>query len=116
MQTFGIVSCEHELHGRKESGDIIVLLVADILPNPFMNRYATTFQLDNGQGDSVDINDQIGAAVTFAMNGNLFGYLKIVLRGIIPVDQLHITLVIGAFGIYIHAIAQQSIHLFIGIV
>ena len=81
-----------------------------------MGRDRTTLELDYGKSNTIDINDQIGTAVAFALNGYFLGYLEIILHRVRPVDKVHHLFLFGHLGLYIHAIAQQSIHLLVGVI
>ena len=116
MQPLGIITCEQQLYGRKESGNIFVFLIADVLTNPFMNGHLAAFELDDGHGDSVDINDQIGAAVAFALYCHLFGNLKIILHRVRPIDKVYHLFVLRYFRLHVYAITQQCIDLMVGVV
>ncbi len=116
MQPLGIITCEQQLYGRKESGNIFVFLIADVLRNPFMNGHLAAFELDDGHGDSVDINDQIGAAVAFALYCHLFGNLKIILHRVRPIDKVYHLFVLRYFRLHVYAITQQCIDLMVGVV
>ncbi len=89
MQSFGVVARKQQLHCREKSGNIFLILIADILANAFVNGYLAAFELDDSHGDAVDINDQIGAAVAFTLYGYLLGDLKIVLHRVFPVDEVY---------------------------
>ena len=116
MQAFGIIAGTQQLHGCKKSGDVFILLIANILTNAFMNRYRAAFKLDNCHGDTVDINDQIRAAVAFALYGNLLGNLKIILHRVCPVDQMHRLFALRHIRLNVHTVTQQRINLPVGIV
>ena len=63
VQAFGIVTRKEELYGREKSGNITILLVADILTNTLVRGHSATLQFDYRKSNTIDINDQIGAAV-----------------------------------------------------
>ena len=81
-----------------------------------MSRDRTTLELDYDKSNTIDINDQIGTAVAFALNGYFLGYLEIILHRVRPVDKVHHLFLFGHLGLYIHAITQQSIHLLVGVI
>lgn len=116
MQAFGIIASTQQLHGREKSRDIFVLLIANILTNAFMNRYRAAFKFDNCHGDTVDINDQIRAAVAFTLYGNLLGNLEIILHRVRPVDKVHRLFVFRYVRLNIYAVTQQCVNLPVGIV
>ena len=116
MQPLGIITCEQQLYGRKESGNIFVFLIADILANTLVSRDRTTLELDYDKSNTIDINDQIGAAVAFALYCHLFGNLKIILHRVRPIDKVYHLFVLRYFRLHVYAITQQCIDLMVGVV
>ena len=116
VQSLGVVARKKQLYGREESRNITILLVTNILANTFVGRDCATFEFDYGKSNTIDIYDQIGAPVAFALNGYLLGYLKIILHRVGPVDKVYHLFLFCHLGLYIHAITQQGIDLLVGII
>ena len=116
VQSLSVVARKKQLYGREESRNITVLLIADILTNTFMGRDRTTLELNYSKSNTIDIHDQIGAPVAFALNGYLLGYLKIIFHRVGPIDKVYHLFLFGHLSLYIHTITQQSIDLLVGII
>ena len=92
------------------------MLVADILTNTLVRGHSAALQFDYCKGNTIDINDQIGATVACAVYGYLLGNLKIILHRVCPVDKVYHLLLFGHLRLHIHAVAQQGIDLLVGVV
>ena len=108
-QPFGVVPGENELHGQKNQALNSGCLIGKALADAVADADAAVLQFDYADGDAVDIEHQIGPPLMIALERHLLGDGEVVLLRLLPVDQLDGLCGLAGIGLYLHAIAQQSV-------
>ena len=85
-ESFGVVSGQDELNGAEEALNEFGLLVGEALTDAVTDRDAAVFQFDYGDGDAVDVENDVGAFLFFALDGDFFGDSEVVGFWGFPVD------------------------------
>ena len=109
FQAFAVVPGKDELDGAEKPGVELRLLVGQVLADAIADADAAVFEFQHADGEAVDIQHQIGAALIPAMQGDFFGEGEVVLFRRIPVDQLDGFGDLPGFGFDRHAVAQQVV-------
>ena len=112
-QPFRLIGCHDELHSRKEMRNFALVLVCLILPDRFIHGHAAAFELQYGQGNPVDIQDDIRAARRLSVspaNAYLFRYGEFVIFRVIPVDKGQRGVRLAHLAVDFHPVIQQRIN------
>ena len=60
-KSLGVVAGHDQLDGREEGLDELALLAVDVLADPLGDRHGRTLELDDREGDPVDVEDEVRA-------------------------------------------------------
>ena len=104
------------MHGTEKAFVVLFFLIADELADALGLVHAATFQLDHGNGNAVDIQHDIRAALQPAAQGHFLGQCKVVVVGVRPVDEVHLADRLTQRGLHIGAVAQQVVGFQVGVV
>ena len=115
-QALRIITRHHQLHAGKEVSDKIFLLVIEVLPNTLRDRHRRAFQLNHAHSNTVNIQHYVWAFFVLALNGHFFGNGKIVCFWVFPVNQPHGFIKMTSTFFIFHAVTQQAINLFVGVI
>ncbi len=85
------------------------LLVRKALSDPIADRDAAILQLDDTDGNAVEVDDQVGASLAVPIDCDLFGDGEIIFRGVIPLNQVDRRGDLSRFGFDGDAITEQVI-------
>ena len=99
VANLGLVSSHEHLRKLEKLGDIGSILIAVHLPDGLLHLHRGCFALNDGEGDTVDEQDDIGAGVFLlipAIAGELLGHVVDVVLGMLPVDIAQIEALGGA--------------------
>ena len=86
LHAFRIVAGEHDLHRREERLVELLPLIREQLSDPVPDRHPAVLELDDPNGDAVQVQDEIRASLKVAPESYFFGYCKVILPGLCPVD------------------------------
>jgi len=109
LQTFRVIAGKHELHRAEKPLVERRLLVGQQLADTIANADPTVLQLDDRDGDAIDVQHQIRPSLKAASERDLLGDGEIIGFGIGPVDQVHRFMVASHLRLYRYAIAEQLI-------
>jgi len=104
------------LDSTKKALDKPILLVGDVLTDAFADVFAAVFEFEDGDRNPVDIHHNIGALFVFALDGDFLGDRKVVLFGILPVDEMDGLGVFAGAGFDLDAVAEELIDFFVVVV
>lgn len=82
----------------------------------FANVFAAVFEFEEGDRNPVHVQHNIGAFFVFALDGDFLGDRKVVLWGILPVDELDGLGVFAGAGFDLDAVAEEFINFFVVVV
>ena len=86
-QAFGGVAGHHQLRGGEKRLDKLGFLVVQALADAFCHRHSGALELQNAQGDTVDVQHHVRALVMDPGHRNLLGHGEVIVLGISPVNQ-----------------------------
>src|SRR5690606_10489281 len=78
--------------------------------------HRAALELDHRDGDTVDVDHQIGPTLMAAFQRDLFGQCEIVAFRVLPIDQVHVFMGLAGGQQYLDRIAQQVIHPHVGLI
>ena len=87
-QALCVVASHAELDGRKEARDPLLALVGEVLPYALFDEVDAALELDDGQGDAVHVDDEVEPLLRVLDDGDLLGDGKVVIPGVVPVDEI----------------------------
>ena len=91
-------------------------LIGDQLSHPFGHLNRTAFQLDDRDGDAVQVEHDAGPPLVAALEGHLLGQGEVVPLGMSPVDQVDGFMGLASAGLHLDPIAQQLVGFQIGLI
>ena len=112
LQPFGVIARQNQLHRAEKPLVKLRLLVGEVLAHPIANAHAAVFQLQHAHGNAVHIQHHVRPAlqrIAF-FEGDFLRHGKVVVFGLLPVNQAHRRHGPARLSLHRHAIAQQAIH------
>ena len=112
-QALRLIGGYEELHSGKEMRNLPFILVRQILPNRFIHGHASAFEFQHGQGDSIDVQDDVRTARRLSISPEdayLFRYGKVVIFRVSPVDQGECGVRQPHPPINFHPVIQQGVY------
>jgi len=104
LHAFGVISCEDELHGGKERGIELRLLIGDALTDAIANRNTAVLQLKDSYRNPIDVQHNIRSTRVVAADCHFLCDRKIVFGRLFPIDQLDRFSVLARFGLHRHPV------------
>ena len=105
--TFGVIPGKDNLHGGKKPGIELRLLVGTKLADTIADGDAAVLQLDHADGNAVDVEHKVGAALQPAFQRYFLDDGEVVLLRLLPVDELHVVHRLPGLNLNVHAVAKQ---------
>ena len=87
-QPLRIVPCEHQLDRREEALVENFLLVRDELAHAIRDLHGTPLQLDDADGNTVQVQHEVGAPLVTAAQGHFLREGEVVLLRVLPIHQI----------------------------
>ena len=115
-QPLDVVASEDQLHRRKERPDELLVLVAECLPDAFGDTDIRALQLDDGEGDAVDVEHHVGPLGVLAEHRDFLGDDEVIGVRIAPVDQPDRHRWVADARLHLDAVAQQFVDLAVRLV
>lgn len=100
------------MNGAEEALDKPILLVGDVLADAFADVFAAVFEFEDGDRNPIHIQHDIGAFFVFALDGDFLGDRKVVLLGVLPVDEMDGLGDFAGAGFDLDAVAEEFINFF----
>ena len=111
-----ITAREHQLHGAEEALIEDRFLIGNKLAHPVSNLHRTALEFNYGNGDAVQIQHQIGAALMATLESDLFSQSEIIVLWVAPVNQMNRFVCLPHRHLHRHAVAQQIVGAKIGLI
>ena len=102
----GVVARKDELDRGEKGLDKLVLLVLDVLPDGVGDGDRGPLELEDGEGDAVDVDDDVGPLFVVALDGDLLGDREVVAVRVRPVDEADGRGLVCAVGLDLGAVAE----------
>ena len=115
-QPLGVVARQQKLHGGVERTDELLPLRVEALADALGHGHRRALQLDDGEGDAVDVEHQVGPPLVLAGDGHFFGEGEVVGGGVLPVDQPDRDRLLSGGRPHLHPVAQQAVDRAVGVV
>lgn len=104
------------MNGAEEALNEFGLLVGEALTDAVTDRDAAVFQFDDGDGDAVDVENDVGAFLFFALDGDFFGDREVVGFWGFPVDELDGGGGLAGAGFDLDAVVEKGVDGFVVVV
>jgi hypothetical protein len=108
-QTLSVAPRQHKLHGGEEPGVEFGLLIGEILADAVANGDGTALEFKHADGDAVDVEHDVGPPLVAAAQRHLLGNGKVVLRRIVPIDEMHRLRDLAGLVLDRRTVAQQAV-------
>ncbi|MNR22227.1 hypothetical protein D3C85_1391690 [compost metagenome] len=108
-QALRVTASEDQLHCTEETLVEDFLLVGDQLVYTIGHLYRTALELNHADGDTVEINHQIRAALKATAQGHFFGNGEIIVLRVLPINQMHRFVGLPNGYLYRYAVTQQLV-------
>ena len=93
-----------------------LLLVGDELAHAVGDLDRTALQLDDADGDAVQVKDEVGTPLVAAAQGHFLGEGEVVLLRVLPIHQMHRVVRLSGGDLHRHAVAQQLVGAQVGLI
>ena len=104
------------MHRGEERLDELLLLAVEVLANALGHGHRRAFQLQDAQGDAIDVEHEVGPPGVLPEDSHLLGDSEVVVSGGRPVDQRNRDELLAGSRLDIHAVSQQAVDLAVGFV
>jgi hypothetical protein len=108
-QSLRVVGGEDELHRTEEAHVEDRLLVGDELTHAIGHLHRAALQLDDHDGDAVEVDDEVGPAFVAALECHFLGQREVVVLRVCPVDQVHRLKRLAGGDLHLDPVAQQAV-------
>ena len=108
-QALGVVAGKNELHRAEEPGVELGLLIGEVLTDAVADAHPAVLQLQNADGDAVDIQHDVGTALVVPLERHFLGNGEIVPLGLAPVDEVDGFRRRARLGLHGYGVAQQVV-------
>ena len=94
MQPLAVITCKQELSGSEKVANLIVFrVVANLLANAVFHAHSRFLQLNDANGNAVNVYHHVGTASVIladvSAHGYFLGYCEIVCAYVLPVNQMN---------------------------
>ena len=83
---------------------------------PSADLHRAALEFDHGDGDAVEVKDEVGPPLVAAAQGHFLGEREVVLLRVLPVHQMHRLVRLPGGDLHRHAVAQQLVGAQVGLV
>ena len=74
------------------------------------------FELDDADGDAVQVKDDVGTPLVAAAQGHFLGQGEVVVLRVLPIHQMHLFVRLSGGNLHRHAVAQQLVGAQVGLI
>ncbi len=107
---------EAELYGRVEPTVVFGALIRERLPYTLADRDLAALELDGGDGDAVDVEDEVRASGLLSLERDLLSDGEVVVLGGRPVDVVDVDGLLTRRGFVFVGVFEEAVDVFVDVI